>query len=467
VDKVTNLEIRRGGYKELRLKSCIKNEYGKCDSPEHTVARVEEWLREKGIEYRSKAVSPSEKAGLHWAWVKLPCIDYYTNGKGTTPILAKASALSEMIERLSSYFFDIVHSRISLDWMLHNPAIYKDFRDFRYMAGYEYGHEDEIKNPIRIEEILPHSGFSAGDIEYIKDHDAGKHWVDGYSLTREEEVKVPLRLVSRVSSSNGLAAGNTLEEAIVQASCEVFERYALRMLIERKSLPTIDIETIVDPGILEMIDYFKVDSVDVKIKDMSVGGLLPVVGILTRNERLPTDDCDFRILQPGADFNPINAVKRCFTERMQGRRSPSEATLNVKYYAMKAVPTDKINDYWDLFTDRKYYADMSFMEDGDTVPLQDREVIEDCLEEIGEIRGICRELDTDCVVVDHTLAGSPLKAIRVIIPGLSDLIPYIDPAYVTKERLADESEEQAAVGRGLLDLSRIFDAVLVRENKEE
>jgi hypothetical protein len=70
-------------------------------------------------------------------------------------------------------------------------------------------------------------------------------------------------------------------------------------------------------------------------------------------------------------------------------------------------------------------------------------------------------------VVDHTLAGSPLKAIRVIIPGLSDLIPYIDPAYVTKERLADESEEQAAVGRGLLDLSRIFDAVLVRENKEE
>ncbi len=67
------------------------------------------------------------------------------------------------------------------------------------------------------------------------------HWVEGYDIGQETPVLVPARLAgcmlgpkfgppcSEIDTSNGLASGNTLEEAICHALCELIERDALTM----------------------------------------------------------------------------------------------------------------------------------------------------------------------------------------------------------------------------------------------
>ena len=68
-----------------------------------------------------------------------------------------------------------------------------------------------------------------------------RNWVDGYSLTRRETVKVPINFVTYIHASNGIAAGNTMEEAMIQASCEIFERHAQIQTIKPERIaPNID-----------------------------------------------------------------------------------------------------------------------------------------------------------------------------------------------------------------------------------
>ena len=66
-------------------------------------------------------------------------------------------------------------------------------------------------------------------------------WVHGYDLIEEVEKLVPLNAVvcpylpldanSAIldTSSNGLASGNNIEEAVCHALCEIVERHSLAM----------------------------------------------------------------------------------------------------------------------------------------------------------------------------------------------------------------------------------------------
>jgi ribosomal protein S12 methylthiotransferase accessory factor len=71
------------------------------------------------------------------------------------------------------------------------------------------------------------------------------HWVDGYSVMQDKTVKVPINFIAYINASNGMAAGNTIEEALIQASCEVFERYTQIQIIKpEKVVPTVDKSTL-------------------------------------------------------------------------------------------------------------------------------------------------------------------------------------------------------------------------------
>ena len=125
-------------------------------------------------------------------------------------------------------------------------------------------------------------------LEQIRALDDAYHWVDGYSLIHERTLKVPLEYARLISGPNGKATGNNLEEAIIHAALEIFERRAhITALRHRMVLPTIDPATITHPIVREQLAFFHSRGIEVIFKDLSFGGVLPCLAAYFVDHNIP------------------------------------------------------------------------------------------------------------------------------------------------------------------------------------
>jgi len=140
-----------------------------------------------------------------------------------------------------------------------------------------------------------------------------------------------------------------------------------------------------------------------------------------------------RSLRVASSHHPKEALLRCFTEKMQGKTA--DQLKKEKYFDL--LWTQFIQHffpdyeppvfYYNLLRKYEYAGDLSFLEDGETVPFPEEEPPFDCMAEIERIKDICKTLDTDCVIVDLTHPVIQFPVVRVIIPGLSDVLSYTRP----------------------------------------
>jgi YcaO-like protein with predicted kinase domain len=222
-----------------------------------------------------------------------------------------------------------------------------------------------------------------------------------------------------------------MEEAIIQASCEIFERYVqIRVIKPEKIVPTIDIGSVDNTLIKNMIEFYQRRDVDVMIKDLSLDGLLPTVGVLYTNNNLRPDRLEYRVLIPGAAFNLDEGLTRCFTEGMQGRKNLMTSRPQLD---RPVVHKSRIDDFYMLMRCGISPKEISFLQQGEAKKYKGFK-IKDLLSEIEEIKKICRLLHTDCVVLDHTHPVLGFPVVRVIIPRVSDFLPFLrQDALVSKE----------------------------------
>lgn len=187
--------------------------------PEETVRRVLPLLSAAGIT-RVAEVTHLDRLGIPNFIAVRPRdrgseISYY-NGKGCTVAQARASAIMEAFERYSGE-----HCVEPVVCATYNGIL----RSSRAVDPRE----------IVIPALQPY------------DDDLVLEWVCGYDLIQQEATFVPLNSVVcpyiprggealYFSSTNGLAAGNTLVEALCQALCEVLERDAESMTLAAVSL---------------------------------------------------------------------------------------------------------------------------------------------------------------------------------------------------------------------------------------
>lgn len=111
-------------------------------------------------------------------------------------------------------------------------------------------------------------------------------WVQGYDRLNGEAVQVPEELVTTnfswplpeghgrfVSSSNGLAAGNTASEAVLHGLCELIERDALSLWTqapaEIQERTRLDPSAITDPGAASLIAQYRSAAIEVQIWDIT------------------------------------------------------------------------------------------------------------------------------------------------------------------------------------------------------
>ena len=381
----------------MNLQRCPIIGYGKSETPENTVRRLESAL---GSLYQYKYVEGQTAEYLYWSGVFIDEIDFEGAGKGISPILCKASALAETAERLA-------------------------IRDLTHLPGYIKAHQKDVASPVRIEDLLVHVASATPDIvAKIKDSDLAQQWVDAESLLSGKTLKVPIGYVHGISGTNGLASGNRLEEAIVQATNEVYERRAaITVLRSKLIMPTFDMATIENPVIRRQIQALQSLNIEIVIKDFSFGGVLPCVGVYFINHNVLQDLQLHHILNVGTSFDREEAIMRAFTEFAQGRKFENRP-LREGFERLKCLG-DNTDHFLALF---KYgyvsYTHADFLKEGDVVPFDRGRIYADCMDEIEQAKLIFTQLGLDYLVVDCTDPRIGFPVANVIVPGYSDILPY-------------------------------------------
>ena len=256
----------------------------------------------------------------------------YSNGKGTISGASKASALGEYIERLQT-------NNCFIDFHLPNRAYYPDQKVFEFGEGYLNPSLHVIYNPSN---EMSHEDL----VDFNSDITDKIVALPFQSFFANEQVYIPLNILSNLYVSNGLASGNTPDEAKVQALSEIFERYAKMEIIKNGyALPKYPENIIATfPKLQDDLIELRKAGFIVEILDASLGGKFPVTAISLINPRNGTLFVSF-----GA--HPILEVslERTMSELMQGR-----GLENLDAFEM---PTFDMNIVEDTFNLEAHFID--------------------------------------------------------------------------------------------------------------
>ena len=215
-------------------------------------------------------------------------------GKGTTPLAAKVSALMESLETWSAEH-------------VARPVIRGSARALGKRCV------DVSKLP-RAHKRL--------------DTSARWRWVEGRDVRRDEPVLVPLESVTLDTtftrppvfdiSSNGLASGNVLVEAIVHGLCEVLERDAEAAWRRAGGDRRIVLDSITDPTCRALID--RITTAGARVFMWDLDGLIPAIGCaIMEDPREPAWRTLGFYQGFGAHLVPEIAIARALTEAAQTR----------------------------------------------------------------------------------------------------------------------------------------------------
>ena len=250
----------------------------------------------------------------------------YSNGKGTLSGASKASALGEYIERLQT-------NNCFIDFHLPNRAYYPDQKVFEFGGEYLSPSLHGIYNPSN---EMSHEDF----VDFNSDYTDKIVALPFQSFFGNEQVYIPLNILSNLYVSNGLASGNTPDEAKVQALSEIFERHAKIEIIKNGyALPKYPEAIIASfPKLHADVLELRKAGFIVEVLDASLGGKFPVTAISLINPRNGTLFVSF-----GA--HPILEVslERTMSELMQGR-----GVENLDAFEMPTFDMSLVGDSFNL-----------------------------------------------------------------------------------------------------------------------
>ncbi|HEV2385671.1 MAG TPA: YcaO-like family protein [Candidatus Acidoferrales bacterium] len=257
-------------------------------------------------------------------------------------------------------------------------------------------------------------------------------WVEGYDLLQREPIWLPFELATTnftlpyppgfgcfQASSNGLAAGNHLLEAISHAVCELVERDALALWNclsrEERSERRVMLDTVDDPGCGELLEQFDRAGIDVAVWETTTDVGLPAFRC-TIAERQP-DPTHFFYSARGAGCHPSRAIalSRALTEAAQSRLtfiagSRDNVTRDDYDRARNTDSLERRRREWKAEAPNR---DFRTCADWQATTLRD-----DLLAELDRLRaaGIDR-----VIVVDLTRPDLGIPVVKAVVPGLEGL----------------------------------------------
>ena len=244
-----------------------------------------------------------------------------TNGKGMTKKLSHASAYGEMMERLENRLFfavprnddpkmkELINDAYPLYdvWSEEQPFVAKYLKE--KIASTIPENKSVFSNEYLVNFTLEQLAPTTLDGKFTT--------LPFYSV--EDDVFEYIPSWTRFfCGSNGLAAGNTLEEALVEGLAELIERFSQMQIFDGEIIPpVIPMEYIAQfPHVKRIIENIEQDGkFKVRVLDCSLGKKFPVVCGLISD--LETGGFGVKF---GAHPNIAIALERVFTESLQGAK---------------------------------------------------------------------------------------------------------------------------------------------------
>lgn len=278
--------------------------------PLETVEIIKHFFESKGFIVSVDKLYQSESGSwtcqvaliLNDTWI------FSQNGKGVTKEYCLASGHAELFER----FCNKIH-------IYMNPGLVRKFLKFaKEKNGYVFDKDEKILSFNNIDQtwfklIL---GENQENVEeyiqlFMQNEYIGVPYINYFS--KETHYFDP-RFITRLNGSSGMAAGNTLEEALVQGISEIFEHYtAEQFFLEKNVCYYINTASLPEYARTTIEDIQAKTGNEIRIYDLSYNYQLPVCMSLLINKKNLSYHINF-----GAAPTFEIACERIITELYQG-----------------------------------------------------------------------------------------------------------------------------------------------------
>lgn len=392
---------------------------GKDASLEVSINRMQAELAKIGFHVEERSwLNPIDGVwSVHVADSDCPLL--FSNGKGSSQLAARASALGEFIERLSTNYF-WSHYYLGEDFAGHHYTHHPDERWFA-VGEDDDAWPDELLTPELHELYNPEGSIPP---QMLVDLNSGnrERGICALPFTRlsdDEIVWFPVNIIGNLYVSNGMSAGNSVEEARAQALSEIIERHVkFRVIREGLCLPEVPAAVIARfPHLQKDIEELRAAGFGIRIKDASLGGRYPVLCVTLLN---PADQGCYASFGAHPRFGI--ALERALTELLQGRALDALGGFPEPIFDLDEVasaPNLEIH-----FVDSSGVIHWDFLGDAPDFSFADWNFSASTREDYTCLVDLIHEEGNAIHVADYTHLG--MYACRIIIPGMSEIYPIDD-----------------------------------------
>ncbi|MGL4448972.1 MAG: YcaO-like family protein, partial [Shewanella sp.] len=232
-------------------------------------------------------------------------------------------------------------------------------------------------------------------------------------------VYFPSNLIENLFLSNGMSAGNNLNEAHVQCLSEIFERAVKRQIIEQEMvLPDVPMAVLEKyPRILAGIKGLEEQGFPVLVKDASLGGQFPVMCVTLMNPKTGGVFASF-----GAHPSLEVALERSLTELLQGRSF--EGLNDVPKPTFNSMAVTEPENFVEHFIDSTGVISWRFFSAKADFPFCEWDFSGSNEEEAERLFAILEDLGKEVYVAELTDLGA--SACRILVPDYSEIYPVDD-----------------------------------------
>lgn len=418
--------------------------------PNESVEKFGQILSSLGIE---SCLVQEESYKDHWYSNRieikgLPTIG--TNGKGITPEYTMASAMGEFFERLQcgmliNYLYPLKRKgkKVSPETDQTTDGFKKFFPEVWQSVGEEEAGKMVLANAVN------------GGVCVCEDIFTGTRYA------------LPENLLTVLCGANGTAAGNTFAEAFVQGVSELFERYATQFIFKEEyedMFKVIEEQAYAHLNSYRLIQAIEERRYHVRVIDCSLGGKLPVIGVLIFDPSMTR-----YYFKLGADANVDIALQRCITEVFQG----SSFDLNFRMRMKECYASDMDEEGFWYGSNRPYDHIRAEIDGTGRLPRAFFRSIENTTDTISGfcdgvvtndeavkfMLGRCKLIADTVGLINYTKYGVP--CIRIIIPDVCASLYYpTDHGTGLSQTITAIRAFRAAVAEGKLLTKETLNCIL-------
>lgn len=211
------------------------------------------------------------------------------------------------------------------------------------------------------------------------------------------------------ADSNGNAAGNTLEEAILQGFLELVERDSVALWwYNRLRRPAVDLASFKEPYFVELQQFYRGNNRDIWVLDLTADlGIPAFTGVSRRTD----GDTERIIAGFGAHLDPMIAILRALTE------------VNQIGLELDKIPADQLEGDSKDWMLTVTIENQPYLAPDSSQPLKTasdypQRWSNDIYTDVITCESITREAGLETLVLDQTRPDIGLNVVKVIVPGM-------------------------------------------------